>query len=84
MRLVKELTEEQVNNFSVSELERFIISYGDGQGDTYIDTLDELCNEREEGVNPMDIIDEFYREYGGNMVNIAWIEDNKLMNVRFI
>lgn len=82
-RLIKELSENQVNNFTETELSQFIISYGDGQGDTYLHTLNELIFEEEDRIH-MSIIDDLYKEYGGNMVNIAWIEDNKLMDVKFI
>lgn len=74
-------TEEQVNNFNDEQLERFIIAYGDGQGDTYIHTLKHLSNDEYTNI---EIIDDFYDEYGGNMVKIRYIENNKLVDCTIV
>jgi hypothetical protein len=93
LQIQKELTTEQVNNFNEEELGQFLISYGDGQGDTYLKTLKKLyddCGFSEpdsgyEGVAPyMEAIDWVYKEHGGNMVEIGWIENNKLLEIVFL
>ncbi len=82
-RLIKKLSTEQVNNFTETEANQFLISYGDGQGDTYLRTLTEFCKYKEPEYTPMDMINGTYEEVGGNMVNLAWIENNKLMDIVF-
>jgi alkaline phosphatase len=69
------------------EAKRIVISYGDGQGDTYLKTLFVFHTKyrtEEEIARPyIDTIDDLYEELGGNMVNVMWIEDNKLIDVTF-
>jgi hypothetical protein len=88
-----QFTEDQVNNFNDEQLERFIIAYGDGQGDTYIRTLKQLYNNSGysepdsgyEGVAPyIQAIDDVYDEYGGNMVEIRYIENNRLLDCTIV
>lgn len=89
---IKKFTKEQINNLKGDDLERFVIAYGDGQGDSYIKTLaynedDEDDYEDRDSSDPrtnMDFLMSFYDNYGGNMVNIRWIENNKLVKVSII
>jgi hypothetical protein len=83
----KQFTDEQVNSLTKDELKRFIVSYGDGQGDTYLITLYDMMDGYENDdieLTNMQALDELWNEHGGNMVNIAWIEDNALVKIDII
>lgn len=78
-------TSTQVNNFTKEQEQRFIIGYGDGQGDSYLESLAEMKDQYDEDTTNMEVIDELYDEYGGNMVNIKWISDDyKLVDIQFL
>ncbi len=91
---MKKFTKEQVNNFTEDEYKRLVISYGDGQGDTYIKTLYDLdygddCVYKDKYGNmrkytQLDNLKSLFEELGGNMVNIRWIENNRLVKVDII
>ena len=77
--MTKNFTTKEINQLKGDDLQRFVVSYGDGQGDTYIKTLDEFD---EDEFEYMDYINDLYKELGGNMVNIRWIENNRLVKIR--
>ncbi len=83
---MKKLSTKQINNFTKEELDQFIISYGDGQGDTFLKTLKELHKDYsyDKPTPYITSIDNVYADYGGNMVNIAWIENNKMLKIKFL
>jgi hypothetical protein len=84
-RNTRNFTTDQINNFTPSQLGQLLIAYGDGQGDTYLKSLGELYEDYGFSTEPyMKVIDEIYEEHGGNMVEIAWIEDNRLLDVVFL
>lgn len=76
----KSFTEDEVNSFSKEDQKRLIIAYSDG-GDTYMKDLEKL--HKNSGYGPNDAlvksIDDLYEEYGGNRVEIGWIENNRLI-----
>ncbi len=77
----KQIKLSEIEKFTDDELKRFIFCYGDGQGDTYLRTLDQMVNEDNSIV---DMITSLYDEYGYNMVNVAWIENNRMVEVNII
>lgn len=81
-REIKELSTEEINNFNETELGQFIVSYGDGQGDTYLETLGEMVL-GQTGQTYTEILDSVLDDISGNMMNLVWIENNKLMDIVF-
>lgn len=79
----KSFTEDEVNSFTEDEQRRLIFAYGDGQGDTYLEDLEAIKYNYNEDLTLIQVIDNLYSEYGGNMVKAGWIENNKLMEVLF-
>lgn len=75
-------TEDMINNFSEAESKRFIIGYGDGQGDSYLESLYDIKFNYPDETN-IEIIDSLFKEYGGNMVKIKWF-DEEMCNITIL
>ena len=86
---MKKFTKEEINSFTEEETKRFIIAYGDGEGDTYLSTLYEENGEADINSTREDVYtDTLYYIYddngGANMVKIAWIDNNTIVEVDII
>lgn len=85
-----DITDKQFNELSEFELNRFIFSYNDGQGDCYVNTFDEIVELFEDvdisNLNRTQILDRFYNEscLNGNNSNISYYDGEKYLNVFFI
>jgi hypothetical protein len=89
----KEITTEWFNKASNSELNRFLISFNDGQGDHSIYTYDLvvklLKNSDRTSIKDLaeithsEIIDEFYKdlELNGNSCDIVYFDGSKYLHV---
>lgn len=79
---IKELSEEQINNFNETELGQLIVCHSDGS-DIYVETLSEIVTNSKKQTN-IEALDETCDEISGNMLYIGWIENNKLLEVVFV
>ena len=79
---IKELSDEQINNFNETELEQLIVCHSDGS-DIYVQTLAEIVAEGNK-VTHTEALDRVCDDISGNMLHIGWIENNKLLEVIFI
>ena len=73
----KYFTEEEVNNLSGDDLERFLIIWSEGD-DLYVEKLSHLS---EPGKTNIESIDNNTQYISGNLLYFGWIENNKLHEV---
>jgi hypothetical protein len=73
----KDFTEEEVNNLSGDDLERFLIIWSEGD-DLYVEKLSDLS---EPGKTNIESIDNNIQHISGNLLYFGWIENNKLHEV---
>lgn len=76
----KEFTEEEVNNLSGEDLERFLVIWSEGD-DLYVQKLSDLS---EPDKTNIESIDNNIQHISGNLLYFGWIENNKLHEVVWI
>jgi hypothetical protein len=74
-------TEEEFNSLPST---RIIAAFGDGQGDTYLESFEEILDYYEEEATNLEVMDNLYQEYRGNMVKIKILHENTMADFMLV
>ena len=80
--MTKIITNAEFNAFTTADLKRVVIANCDGS-DISLYTLYDIIDDYEPELTYSELINVMYEEYGGNLLEIKWIEDNELHKITF-